>query len=67
MEKLKVSETIVHGDFNANGTVDGADFVIWNQFKFQTADGAVAAVPEPQSLWLGIAAVFCVVCVRRRF
>ena len=33
------------GDFNADGIVDGPDFLIWNAFKFQSSDGTAIESP----------------------
>jgi hypothetical protein len=36
-------------DFNADGSTDGQDFIIWNEHKFMSSVAA-AAVPEPVSV-----------------
>ena len=53
------------GDFSADGTVDGQDFILWNDNKFMSADG-VAAVPEPSTFGVLIAAVIGLVVAGRR-
>lgn len=52
------------GDFNADGVVDGSDFGQWNQNKFTSSD-QVAALPEPQSLWVVILALYCLLFGRQ--
>jgi hypothetical protein len=52
------------GDLNADGFTDGLDFIIWNEFKFMSSDGA-SAVPEPGMGVLLIAAVMGLAFVRR--
>lgn len=59
------------GDFNADGVVDGADFIAWNENKFQSAV-AVASVPEPHCLLaMGLILWVCArpfrPCMRPRF
>jgi hypothetical protein len=49
------------GDFNADGVVDGQDFIAWNTNKFQSALDGAAQVPEPWAatmLWVGFLASF---------
>jgi hypothetical protein len=50
------------GDANADGAVDGADFLIWQQQRGGTISQAVMAVPEPQGVEL-IALGGCVASV----
>jgi hypothetical protein len=53
------------GDFNGDGFVDGQDFITWNANKFTSSDG-VSTVPEPGTVILLIAAIFCLAVARRR-
>jgi hypothetical protein len=40
-----------HGDFNADGFIDGTDFVEWNDNRFMSS--GLIAVPEPAlGVWL---------------
>lgn len=53
------------GDFTADGIVDGQDFLVWNAHKFMSSD-AMAAVPEPTSQLLLMAAIGLVALARRK-
>ena len=53
------------GDFNADGIVDGLDFIDWNENKF-TMSGDAAAVPEPATGLLLLAAGLLLSRMRRR-
>ena len=53
------------GDADANGVVDGDDFLLW-QAQFGSPNGArSSAVPEPAS-WMLLAMVLCSALARRR-
>lgn len=44
---------VEHGDADGDADVDGADFLTW-QRNLTSGNNAVAAIPEPTSLLLGI-------------
>jgi hypothetical protein len=47
-----------NGDANADGAVDGADYLIWQrQFGTTPADVAISAVPEPTSAVMALLAI----------
>jgi hypothetical protein len=55
------------GDANGDGNVDVADLAIWQaHFGLPPTTGAGAAVPEPASIGLGLAALAGLARVRRR-
>ncbi len=68
------------GDFDADGDVDGNDFLVWQQGVGSTYDAGdladwkanygagpgLSAVPEPSSLALSAAALVAAACSRRR-
>jgi len=70
------------GDFDADGDVDGNDFLVWQRGLGSTHDaadladwranfgsgsvGAAAAVPEPGALWLGLASAAAALSVSMR-
>ena len=53
------------GDFNADGLVDGLDFILWNANKFMSSD-SVSAVPEPGTWVLWFVAVLLFGAKRKR-
>ncbi|MBA3481070.1 MAG: hypothetical protein H0T51_04555 [Pirellulales bacterium] len=64
---INAGATPSQGDANADGAVNGADLGIWKGQFGPAAETAVAAVPEPGAMALGMTA-FCIVAavVRRR-
>ena len=54
-----------NGDFDNNGTVEFADFLALAE-NFGEVSDRLAAVPEPTSKTLLVAALFCVLFIRRR-
>jgi autotransporter-associated beta strand protein len=77
--QLAVVTTAVPGDFNVDGRVDGADFLLWQRnqavgnladwkanFGMGSAISAAAAVPEPSAADLVMAAVATLGGVQRR-
>lgn len=67
---LATGATPNNGDANADGTVDGADFLLWQRNLGVTppavATEAIAAVPEPGSVDVGLVALSVFVAMRRR-
>jgi hypothetical protein len=57
--------TLAQGDADGDGDVDGADFVVWQtNFPFTPGAGA-AAVPEPNAVWLCVAAAVILAGMKR--
>ena len=54
------------GNFSGDPVIDGVDFIAWNNHKFMSSGDAIAAVPEPASVWLLVAMVVCLGGRRRR-
>jgi hypothetical protein len=52
------------GDAEGDGLVDGADFLVWQQ-QLSGEGGALAAVPEPGSLYLVIPTQVALACCER--
>lgn len=80
-ESLRGELTALPGDFNADGTVDAADYTVWRRdglpesdynlwrANYGTTAGAaasVASVPEPTSLLLVICGLLIPCCQRKR-
>jgi autotransporter-associated beta strand protein len=55
-----------NGDGDADGDVDGSDFLVWQQNLGQGSAPGVAAIPEPETLLLAVAAGLALVVRKRR-
>ena len=48
------------GDFNGDGRTDGADYIVWADHFAPALALSVAAVPEPNSIWLAAIGLLCI-------
>jgi hypothetical protein len=66
-----ILRVVLAGDYNGNGVVDAADYVVWRENVGASIFGSpgvgsslVAAVPEPGSLMLGVLVFSALLCAR---
>ncbi len=62
--KFSATAAWTRGDFDASGFVDGVDFLLWKANKFTSADN-VSTVPEPTTLFSGLALTLGMLGFRR--
>ena len=55
------------GDLNADGFVDASDFDVWNEFRFLSANGTQAFVPEPHPMVLVWLSLIAMLLLRKRY